>query len=183
MHALLDLLPHPPLPLAQVQLGSEDAEPLIVAFIVATIENEQAPEKAGRCVRFFNRNEHSAKMLAGLHFTVLGLGDSNLLLDRQTTTAKDCNAIAQTLDRRLLQLGATRFYKYGEADDRTGNAEVGPWMEGFADALVRRRQDLAGGDGGGGDGDKAATRAVRAEAEAAAAAEQERINALAAKWL
>lgn len=28
-------------------------------------------------------------------FAVLGLGDSNLLMDRQTTTAKDCNQCAQ----------------------------------------------------------------------------------------
>ena len=62
---------------------------------MATIENEQAPEAAGRCVRFFNRNDHDSGMLKGVHAAVLGLGDSNLLLDRQTTTAKDCNAIAQ----------------------------------------------------------------------------------------
>ena len=75
--------------------GGDRAAPLLLVCIVATIENEQAPEAAGRCVRFFNRNDHDSGMLKGVHAAVLGLGDSNLLLDRQTTTAKDCNAIAQ----------------------------------------------------------------------------------------
>ena len=55
---------------------------------------------------------------------VLGLGDSNLLLDRQTTTAKDCNQCAQSLDARLEALGATRHVPLGMADERTGLAEV-----------------------------------------------------------
>ena len=95
---------------------------------------------------------------------VLGLGDSNLLLDRQTTTAKDCNQIAQKLDRRLVQLGATRFYAYGEADDRTGNAEVAPWLDGLGAAVALQRKELGkakggGGRGGGGGGDDVGARA------------------------
>ena len=48
--------------------------PLLVLFIVATIENDAPPEAAGRCVRFFSRAEHPKEMLANLHFAVLGLG-------------------------------------------------------------------------------------------------------------
>ena len=111
------------------KMASEADAPVLVVFVVSTIENEQPPEKAGRCVRFFNR-DHPPTFGKNVHYTVLGLGDSNLLLDRQTTTAKDCNAVSQRLDKRLVALGATRFYRYGEADDRTGNTEVEPWLAG-----------------------------------------------------
>ena len=54
-----------------------------------TIENEEPPESAGGCIRFFKRKTHAPDLLAGkLSFTVLALGDSNLLLERQTTSAK-----------------------------------------------------------------------------------------------
>jgi len=62
---------------------------------------------------------------------VLGLGDSNLLLDRQHTSAKDCNQVAQVLDGRLEALGGVRFYERGEADERTGLTEVDPWIDGL----------------------------------------------------
>ena len=81
-----------------------------VIFVVQTIENEAAPEAAGSCCRFFKRKTHAADLLAGkLRFAVLALGDSNLLLDRQTTTAKDCNQVGQTLDARLAELGDARL--------------------------------------------------------------------------
>ena len=108
-----------------------------VVFVVQTIENEAAPEAAGSCCRFFKRKTHAADLLAGkLRFAVLALGDSNLLLDRQTTTAKDCNQAAKALNARLKELGATPFYTYGNADDRTGNQEVQPWIAGLSKALV-----------------------------------------------
>ena len=67
-----------------------------------------------------------------VQFAVLGLGDSNLLLDRQHTSAKDCNQVAQALDGRLGEgLGGTRFYERGEADERTGLVEVDPWIDGI----------------------------------------------------
>ena len=163
--------------------GGDRAAPLLLVCIVATIENEQAPEAAGRCVRFFNRNDHDSGMLRGVHVAVLGLGDSNLLLDRQTTTAKDCNAIAQRLEGNLMTLGASRLHTYGEADDRTNNVEIAPWLAALRPALEARRCALAGGgdcavdddaEGGGGAGDADA---------AAAAAEAKRIDDLAAMWL
>ena len=110
--------------------GDKAWPPLKVVFIAATIENEQPPEDAGACVRYFNRKTHATDMLLGrLHFAVLGLGDSNLLLDRQTTTAKDCNQVARRLDTRLAALGAERMHTLGQTDDRTGNTELAPWLE------------------------------------------------------
>eukprot|EP00965_Chrysotila_dentata_P124108 4101851-Pleurochrysis_carterae.AAC.1 len=95
---------------------------------VETVENEQPSEGAGACVRLLNRRTHEQGCLTRLVYSVLGLGDSNLLLDRQTTTAADCNQAAQRLDKRLAELGGTAFHARGEADDRTGNTEIQPWL-------------------------------------------------------
>jgi NADPH-ferrihemoprotein reductase len=81
-------------------------------------------------MRFFKRKNHPDNLLK-FSYAVLGLGDSNLLLDRQTTTAKDCNQCAQELDDRLAALGASRHFTMGQADERTGLTEVEPWISGF----------------------------------------------------
>ena len=101
-----------------------DKEPCAVVFVVETVENAQPAEAAGSCVRFFNRKRKEGTnqaMLAGkMSYAVLGLGDTNLLLDRQTTTAKDCNQAAQTLDSALAALGGARIVPRGEANDAVG---------------------------------------------------------------
>jgi len=110
---------------------SKIAKPTTLAvFVVSTIENESPPEDAGACIRFFKRKTHPADLLVDkMQFAVLGLGDSNLLLDRQHTAAKDCNQVAQALDARLEELGGKRFCARGEADERTGLTEVDPWID------------------------------------------------------
>mmetsp|Transcript_38306 Transcript_38306/g.92391 ORF Transcript_38306/g.92391 Transcript_38306/m.92391 type:complete len:179 (-) Transcript_38306:51-587(-) len=112
------------------------AKPTTLAiFVATTIENESPPEDAGACVRFFKRRTHPETLLSDkVQFAVLGLGDSNLLLDRQHTSAKDCNQVAQALDGRLGALGGRRFCERGECDERTGLTEVEPWI----DALVEK---------------------------------------------
>ena len=115
---------------------TDRATPLHAIFIVATAENEQPPEEAGACVRYFHRRTHAPDLLAGrLSYAVLGLGDSNLLLDRQTTTAADCNQVARRLDTRLAALGGLRAHAVGETDDRTGNKELEPWIASFVGTL------------------------------------------------
>ena len=117
---------------------TERASPLFCIFICSTVENEQPTEEAGPCVRFFHRRAHdSTELLANrLVYAVLGLGDSNLLLDRQTTTADDCNQVAARLDVRLAALGAERLHACGKVDDRTGNRELEPWIAECAAALL-----------------------------------------------
>ena len=115
-----------------------------VICVLQTVENAEAPESAGRFTRFMKRNSHPTDLLSSsratpLAFTVLALGDSNLLMDRQTTTAKDCNQVAQKLDARLAELGATAFCARGEADDRTGNQEIAPWLERLQIAMAQAR--------------------------------------------
>ena len=108
----------------------------LAVFIVQTVENEAPVEDAGACIRFFKRRTHPNTMLCNsVQFTVLGLGDSNLLLDRQHTAAKDCNQVAQALDARLEALGGTRYYDRGEADERTGLTEIEPWIDGLVSKL------------------------------------------------
>ena len=97
------------------------------------------------------RKTHPADLLNKWSFAVLAVGDSNLLLDRQTTTAKDCNKSGQVLDARLEELGASRFYRRGEADERTGMQEVEPWIEGLWSALAKAGE-TGGGEGGVDDG-------------------------------
>ena len=110
-----------------------DTKPAVAVFVVETIENAQPAEAAGTCLRFHNRQRKAGNsgLLAGkLRYAVLGLGDTNLLLDRQTTTAKDCNQAAQTLDSALHFLGGERMCRRGEANDAVGLEEaVEPWSE------------------------------------------------------
>ena len=116
-----------------MQLESAEASlgPLTAIFIVDTVEDGAPSEAAGTCTRFVNKRTHKPGMLARLSYAVLGLGDSNLLFDRQTTTAKDCNQVAKKLDARLAELGAERIHALGMSDDRTGNREIEPFMNGF----------------------------------------------------
>mmetsp|Transcript_24243 Transcript_24243/g.52289 ORF Transcript_24243/g.52289 Transcript_24243/m.52289 type:complete len:177 (+) Transcript_24243:113-643(+) len=108
----------------------------LAVFVAQTIENEAPPEDAGACIRFFKRKTHPETLLTEkCQFAVLGLGDSNLLLDRQHTSAKDCNQVAQVLDLRLEVLGGTRFCDRGEADERTGLTEVEPWIENLVEKI------------------------------------------------
>lgn len=94
--------------------------------------------KGGTCVRFFKRKTHPQDLLQDkFYFTVLGVGDSNLLLDRQTTTAKDCNQVAQELDSRLKVLGGRRHYALGMADERSDLQEVEPWIDGLWESLMK----------------------------------------------
>jgi len=118
-----------------------------VIFVVETIENAQPAEEAGACIRYFNKLRKNLTSGSGdeekpfnttmnsneegeFQFAVMGLGDTNLLLDRQTTTAKDCNQAAQTLDNALAALGAHRLCEKGIANDAVGLEEgVAPWLE------------------------------------------------------
>ena len=109
-----------------------------VIFVVQTIENEAAPEAAGSCCRFFKRKTHTADLLAAEALASRRSCSAIDPLDRQTTTAKDCNQVGQTLDARLAELGAERFCARGEADERTGLTEVEPWIASLWTALAAK---------------------------------------------
>mmetsp|Transcript_30321 Transcript_30321/g.40281 ORF Transcript_30321/g.40281 Transcript_30321/m.40281 type:complete len:164 (+) Transcript_30321:79-570(+) len=110
----------------------EHGSDTIICFIMQTIENASPTEEGGTLVRFFKRKTHPEDLFREkFAFCVLGLGDSNLLLDRQTTSAKDCNQVAQELDSRLEALGGNRAHSLGMADERHGLEEVEPWIDSF----------------------------------------------------
>ncbi len=121
--------------------NSENSTKRRAIFVVETVENAQPAEEAGSCIRYFNKMRKKLSSEDGdktvppfdentFQYAVMGLGDTNLLLDRQTTTAKDCNQAAQTLDNALAALGAHRLCEKGLANDAIGLEEgVLPWLE------------------------------------------------------
>lgn len=108
-----------------------DSEASNTIFIIQTIENDQAPESAARMFSFLKNQSHPADMFSKLNFTVIGLGDSNLLQDRQTTTAKDCNQCGKVVNKRLNDLGGHMMHELCMADERTELSEIEPWMASF----------------------------------------------------
>lgn len=110
----------------------ENDQDALICFIIQTIENSAPTEEGGACMRFFKRKNHPDDLLKEkFTFAVFGLGDSNLLMDRQTTTANDCNQCAKELDLRLEALGGKRFHELGMTDERSGLKEVEPWIDSF----------------------------------------------------
>lgn len=111
--------------------NSDNQDNVVLCFVLQTIENSAPTEEGGSVVRFFKRKTHPGDLLVSpnLKYAVMGLGDSNLLLDRQTTGAKDCNQAAEELDARLAALGGERQCPPGMADERTGLTEVDPWIK------------------------------------------------------
>jgi sulfite reductase alpha subunit-like flavoprotein len=107
-----------------------------LVMVLQTVENNAPPESAGGVLRFFKQKSQPADLLASVAFAVLALGNSDLLMDRQTTGAKDCNACGQLLDARMGELGGRRFYGRGEADERAELQEVEPWIAGLWEALA-----------------------------------------------
>lgn len=106
-------------------------------FIVQTIENDQVPESAVRMYSFLKNLSHPADLLSKLKFAVIGLGDSNLLQDRQTTTAKDCNQCGKVMYKRLSDLGGTSMHELCMADERTELSELEPWLASFFSSLSK----------------------------------------------
>ncbi|GMH91928.1 hypothetical protein TrVE_jg12305 [Triparma verrucosa] len=111
----------------------------LLIVILQTIENQEPSEDAGAFVRFFKRKTHPSDLLtSGFHLSMLGLGDSNLLLDRQTTGSKDCNDVAFKTWKRMGELGIKNFGELGVADERTGLTEVEVWIEGLVELLKEK---------------------------------------------
>jgi len=115
-------------------------------FVVQTVENNQPSEDAGNCYRFFKRKSHESDALCKLSFAMVGLGNSNLLMDRQTTTAAECNLCAQNMTKRLEELGARMFFDYFETDERTDLVGVNEWIGRLCEEGLNAGGDV-GGDG------------------------------------
>ncbi|GAQ83041.1 NADP/FAD dependent oxidoreductase [Klebsormidium nitens] len=96
-------------------------------FVVSSTGDGDPPENCERFHNALKRRTHAADLLAGVQFTVLGLGDSNY------TTYM---GVPRVFTSRLPELGAKRFYKNCEADEVDGLEDViDKWKEGLWDAL------------------------------------------------
>jgi sulfite reductase alpha subunit-like flavoprotein len=98
-------------------------------FVASTTGDGAMPTNGQRFWRSLLRRELPAGALAGVRFTVLGLGDSSY--------AK-FNAAARKLSTRLAQLGAAPFYERGLADEQSplglaGDVDI--WARGLWAAL------------------------------------------------
>lgn len=100
-----------------------------VIFVCSTTGDGEFPDNAIMLYRFLRQKDHPEDLLAGMKYAVLGLGDTNY--------SRFCLA-ARTLDRRLEEVGASRFYARGEADDAFGlESVVEPWIDNLWSALQR----------------------------------------------
>ncbi|CAM9432061.1 unnamed protein product [Lampetra planeri] len=104
-----------------------DTERDPVVIIVSTTGDGDPPEKAIKFVRYINQKSLLENHFQHLRYALLGLGDTNY--------TNFCNC-GRTMDRRLAELGAQRFYRTGHADDAVGTELVAePWVEGLWEAL------------------------------------------------
>lgn len=100
-----------------------------VVIVTSTTGDGEPPETALKFFRRLKKKTHSNDYLSHLNYALLGLGDSNY--------TNFCNA-GKTLDKRLEELGAKRFYLSGWADDAVGLEQVvEPWIEGLFPALLK----------------------------------------------
>jgi methionine synthase reductase len=94
-----------------------------VIIICSTTGNGDAPDNCDRFWRYLKRRSHGPDVLNGMKFTILGLGDTNY--------DKFCY-MGTALDKRLVELGAERFYDLGCADEAMGlDTVVEPWLKGL----------------------------------------------------
>lgn len=104
-------------------LGPEGLRRSAAVLIVPT-EDGQPDRPSFKCVLWaaLASNSHA---LHGLRYAILGLGDTAQLgttwRGTSWASARDVNQGAQMVDAWLKQIGGTRFYARGEADERTGN--------------------------------------------------------------
>lgn len=98
-----------------------------LVVVISTQGDAEPPDDARGLVEFVLGKR--APKLQGLHYAVLGLGDSSY--------PQFC-AIGRQLDERLAELGATRFAAFGEADVDV-DAVAAPWSD---SALEQARQVL-----------------------------------------
>lgn len=95
----------------------------LVVFVVSTTGEGDPPDTMCKFFRRLKKKTLPGTHLENLHYALLALGDTNY--------TNFCNN-GKALDKRLLQLGARKFYDTGYADDAVGlELTVEPWIEGL----------------------------------------------------
>ena len=101
----------------------------LVVFVVSTTGEGDPPDTMCKFMRRLKKKTLPGTHLENLRYALLALGDTNY--------TNFCNN-GKELDKRLLQLGARKFYETGYADDAVGlELTVEPWIEGLWPALQR----------------------------------------------
>lgn len=93
-----------------------------VILVASTTGNGDAPENAGRFMRYIKRKQTiEAQPFRHVQYAVLGLGDTNY--DQFCNTGK-------TIDKKLAELGGKRAMPLACADEATGLEDVvEPWVD------------------------------------------------------
>ncbi|XP_062566305.1 methionine synthase reductase-like [Saccostrea cucullata] len=113
--------------LSQVEKKFTLEKETCVVIVTSTTGDGEPPDTALKFFRRLKKKTLPSDYLSHLNYALLGLGDSNY--------TNFCNA-GKTLDKRLEELGARRFYPCGWADDAVGLEQaVEPWIEGLFPAL------------------------------------------------
>ena len=97
----------------------------------------EMPDNGDRFFRWIKKQKREELLPAfsKIHFTVLGLGDSNYTKYQN---------VPKTLDASFHELGANRFHRRGAADEATNLEEgVEPWIEEFWKALEQLFKELS----------------------------------------
>ncbi|NXI73430.1 MTRR reductase, partial [Anseranas semipalmata] len=98
-----------------------------VVIVISTTGTGDPPDTARKFVKKIQDKNLPSDHFAHLQYGLLGLGDSEYTFF--------CNG-GKTVDRRLQELGAQRFYDTGLADDCVGlELVVDPWIDGLWLAL------------------------------------------------
>lgn len=107
--------------LSQVNKSFNLEKEWVIVFVVSTTGDGEIPEKARKFWRILRKSAENS--LKYLQYTFLALGDTNY--------TNFCNS-GKMIDERLYELGATKFYPTGFADDGTSlETVVEPWIEGL----------------------------------------------------
>ena len=115
--------------LSQVEKKFTLEKETCVVIVTSTTGDGEPPDTALKFFRRLKKKTLPNDYLSSLNYALLGLGDSNY--------TNFCNA-GKTLDKRLEELGAKRFYASGWADDAVGLEQaVEPWIEGLFPALLK----------------------------------------------
>jgi methionine synthase reductase len=116
----------------------------VVVMVCSTTGEGDPPDNASKLYRRVKSKKLEANHLSHIHYTVLGLGDTNY---------SDFCLVPKTFHKQMTKLGATCFYEPGYADDGIGlELVIEPWREGLWDSMrTVFAANSTGGEGGGGD--------------------------------